>query len=410
MSATGASCGPVATAGKRRLAILGGLPAFTDHLHVGRPNIGSRERLIGRLSEMLDRRWLTNDGPFVRMFEERVAEILGVRHAVATCSGTAALELAIHAAGLTGEVIVPSFTFVGTPHAVWSQGLTPVFCDADPRTHNIDPHRVESLITPRTTGIVGVHLWGRACDTEALGEISTRHGLHLLLDAAHAFGCSHNGEKIGGSGLAEVFSFHATKVVNCGEGGVVATNDDDIAARIRLSRNFGFADFDQVVSWGTNAKMNEFSAAMGLTSLDSMADFVSANEANYASYARGLNSIPGIKMITYDKSETPNFQYVVLEVDEAQSGLSRDALQLVLHAEHVLARRYFYPGCHRMHPYVTTASESTDWLPITERLAENVLCLPTGTAVSPDAAALVCTIVRNAVDQASDVNARLAAV
>lgn len=381
----------------RPLAILGGSPTFDQPLYVGRPNIGDRARLTARIDDMLDRRWLSNGGPFVEEFERRVADMLGVRHAVAMCNATVGLEIAIRALGLTGEVIVPSFTFVATAHALQWQQITPVFCDVDPVTHNLDPARVEALITPRTSAIIGVHLWGRACDVDALQEIATRRGLHLMFDAAHAFGCSHNGRMIGNFGAAEVFSFHATKFLNSGEGGAVTTNDDDLAARMRLMRNFGFADFDQVVYVGTNGKMNEMSAAMGLTSLESMDEFVAVNRANHTAYEAGLQGIPGVSVLGYDSAERSNFQYVVLEIDEREAGIGRDMLQRVLHAENVIARRYFYPGCHRMEPYRSLFPHAGLLLPETERLTDRVLSLPTGTAVGTEEIAAVCGIVRRGV-------------
>ncbi len=193
------------------LAIFGGAPALDAVRHVGRPNIGDRRRLLERFNDLLDRRWLTNAGPYVQEFEQKLAALMGVEHCVAMCNGTVALEIAVRAAGLTGEVIVPSFTFVATAHALQWQEITPVFCDIDPTSYCLDPRRVEAMITPRTTGIIGVHLWGRPCDVDALTEIASRHRLKLLFDAAHAFGCSYKGRSVGGFGDAEVLSFHATK-------------------------------------------------------------------------------------------------------------------------------------------------------------------------------------------------------
>jgi dTDP-4-amino-4,6-dideoxygalactose transaminase len=169
-------------------------PAFPEPLYVGRPNIGDRRALMDRIDGILDRRWLTNHGPVIREFEERIASLLGVKHCVAMSNATVALEIASRAVGLEGEVIIPSFTFIATAHALQWQGITPVFADIDPTTHSLDPSSVESLVTPKTTGIVGVHLWGRACDTEALQAIASKHGLKLMYDASHAFACSHNGK------------------------------------------------------------------------------------------------------------------------------------------------------------------------------------------------------------------------
>ena len=187
-------------------------------LHVGRPNMGNRKDFLKRVDEILDRRWLSNHGPVVQEFEKRIAEILGVKHVVAMCNATAGIEIACHALGLKGEVIVPSYTFIATAHALQWQGITPIFADMDPVTHNIDPERIEALITPRTTGIVGVHVWGRACDTDAIEKIAAKHKLKVMYDASHAFGCSHRGRKIGSFGECEVFSFHATKFINSLEG------------------------------------------------------------------------------------------------------------------------------------------------------------------------------------------------
>jgi dTDP-4-amino-4,6-dideoxygalactose transaminase len=203
-----------------------------------------------------------------------------------------ALEIAVRAAGLSGEVIVPSFTFIATAHALQWQHITPVFCDIDPRTHNIDPVAVEALITPRTTGIVGVHIWGRGCDVTKLTDVARRHKLRLLFDAAHAFGCSYEGTAIGNFGDAEVFSFHSTKWLNSFEGGAVVTNDDDLAGKVRLMGQFGFADYDRVDSIGTNAKMSEVAAAMALTSIESADVFSRDQPAELFSVLRGASEHP----------------------------------------------------------------------------------------------------------------------
>jgi dTDP-4-amino-4,6-dideoxygalactose transaminase len=229
--------------------------------------MGDREAFLTRVGEIFDRGWFSNDGPVVREFEARLAEMAGVRHCVATCNGTIALEIAIRALGLEGEVIVPSYTFVATAHALHWQGVTPVFADIDPRTHTLDPEAVRRAITPRTTGIIGVHLWGQPAAVDELQAIADEHGLSLMFDAAHAFACTHQGRMIGGFGRAEVFSFHATKFFNSFEGGAVMTDDDEIAEKARLMRNFGFAGYDNVIHPGTNGKMIEVCAAMGLTNL-----------------------------------------------------------------------------------------------------------------------------------------------
>jgi dTDP-4-amino-4,6-dideoxygalactose transaminase len=391
------------------LAIYGGAPAFPEKLHVGKPNIGDRARLLERITDMLDRNWLTNNGPYVQEFETKLAEYAGVRQCVTMCNATISLEIAIRALGLTGEVIIPSFTFVATAHALQWQEITPVFCDIERRTHTIDPAKVEKMITPRTTGIIGVHTWGRPCDIAALEDIARRRNLKLLFDAAHAFGCSYAGKAIGGFGCCEIFSFHATKFFNSFEGGAVLTNDDALAEKMRLMRNFGFQGYDNVIYIGTNGKMTEVCAAMGLTSLESVGKFVETNRQNYSAYRQAMDAIPGVTLMPYDGAERKNYQYIVLEVDEEQAGLTRDELLQVLVAENVLARRYFFPGCHRMEPYRSYFPHAALVLPETERVCSRVVVLPTGTGVDEQSILQIGGIIRNAVSNAAAVREKLSA-
>lgn len=357
------------------------MPAFDEPLHVGRPNIGDREAFLARVGEIFDRAWLSNDGPMVRELESRVAELVGVKHCVAVCNGTVALEIAIRALGLTGEVIVPSYTFVATAHALHWQGITPVFADIDPVTHTLDPDAVRRAITPRTTGIIAVHLWGRPAAVGELQAIADEHGLELMYDAAHAFACAHEGRMIGGFGRAEVFSFHATKFFNTFEGGAVVTDDDELAEKMRLMRNFGFAGYDNVIHPGTNGKMTEICAAMGLTNLDALDETIEVNRRNHAAYRAALADLPGIEVLDHEPGERRNFQYVVAQVGPV-CPVSRDELVDALHADNVLARRYFWPGCHRLQPYRDLFPDAGRDLPHTEQVADEVIVLPTGRAVT----------------------------
>ena len=387
----------------RDLAIFGGMSAFKNPLHVGQPNIGDHKKFAERVNDILARRWLTNGGSYVNEFEKRIADIAGVEHCVAMCNATIGLEIAIRALELKGEVIVPSFTFIATAHALQWQGITPIFCDIDRQSHCLDPEQVEQLITSRTTGIIGVNLWGRSCEIDALTEIAARRGLKLLFDSAHAFACSHKGSSIGSFGDAEVFSFHATKFLNSMEGGAVVTNDPDLAQKIRLMKNFGFSHYDQTDSIGVNGKLNEVSAAMGLTNLESMAEFISINRRHHEQYASELAELPGVTLLQYDERERSNYQYIVLEIDEAASGVSRDQLMQILHGENVLARRYFYPGCHRMEPYRTLYANAPLSLPHTEFVAARVMTLPTGEAVTAEMISGICQIIRMVLDNAAEV-------
>lgn len=345
------------------------------------------------MAEILDNCWLTNNGPMVQELEQRLARYFGVRHCVAMNNGTIALELAIRACGMTGEVILPSMTFIATAHSLQWQGIRPVFADIDPGTLNLCPKSVEALITPATTGIVGVHLYGRPCAIDELTELAEHHGLKLIFDAAHAFGSGYHGKPIGNFGNCEVFSFHATKIFNTFEGGAVTTNDDELANRLRLMRNFGFEGEDNVSYIGTNGKMAEINAAMGLTNLESIDDFIAVNLANYRAYCSGLPGIPGASMVLYDESELQNYQYIILRVDACEYGRSRDELKQYLENHGVMARRYFYPGCHRMEPYRTLYPDAGRNLPATEAFAEEVLALPTGTQITPDEVSWICGLI-----------------
>lgn len=395
------------SASEPKLALFGAPPAFAEPLHVGRPNIGDRAQLMRRIEEILDRRWLTNDGPCVREFEHRIRELVGTRACVATCNGTLALEILIRAVGMRGEVIVPSFTFVATAHALQWQEIKPVFCDVDPRTHMLDPRRVEELITPRTSGIIGVHLWGRVCDVDALQRIADRHRLTLIYDAAHAFACSKNGRMAGSFGRAEAFSFHATKFFNSFEGGAIVTDDEELAAKMRLMRNFGFQGKDNVIYLGSNGKMTEVCAAMGLTSFDAMDEFIAANRRNHECYRDALGALRGISLLPYPENEQSNYHYVVVEVDEREAGLSRDALVRVLEAENVLARRYFTPGAHLVEPYRSFQPQAGLVLPETSRLSQTVMTLPNGQSVSEADIRLIARVLETACGHAERVRARL---
>ncbi|MDA9981283.1 aminotransferase class I/II-fold pyridoxal phosphate-dependent enzyme [Gammaproteobacteria bacterium] len=382
-------------------------PIFVEPKYVGRPNIGDRAVFIERINDILDSRWLTNHGKYVKEFEDRLAEFVGAKHAVVMTNGTVAIEVLTRALGMTGEVIVPSATFVATAHALQWQGITPVFCDIDSRTHNIDPGQVEELITPRTTGIIGVHLWGRPCDIQALEHISLRHNLKLVFDSSHALGCSYKGDMIGGFGIAETFSFHATKVVNSCEGGALVTNDNELARQARLMTNFGFRGYDKVDYIGINGKMNEMSAAMGLTSLEAFDAFVDRNRANYHVYRDRISQIPGLQMLSYNETEKNNFHYIVVEVDESITGISRDHIIDILHKENILARRYFYPGCHRMEPYRSYFPHANLLLPRTEWVLNRVLVLPTGTAITETDIHKICDLLVLIVTHGPEISRRL---
>jgi len=355
---------------------------------VGTPNIGNEESFQRRVSEMLGRAYLSNGGPQSQEFERALAKSLGVAHCITVCNATVGLEIAAVALGLTGEVIMPSFTFVATAHAMRWVGLTPVFCDIDPKTHNLNPAGLEALVTEHTSAILGVHCWGRPCDIETIGEIAKRHNLKVFYDASHAIFCSRKGRLIGGFGDLEVFSFHATKFLNTFEGGAITTNDAELAERLRCLRNFGLKTPEMTIGVGTNGKMSEVSAAMGLTNLESCDVFFAANRRNYEIYREELASCDGVRLIDYPESEQNNRQYIVAEVHD------RDRVWNGLKDQGIGSRRYFYPGVHQLEPYAGSPQHLRVLLPETESLCSRVIALPTGIRISPDQVREVCRSIR----------------
>lgn len=383
--------------------ISSGNPEPARPILVGTPNIPDRGRFLRRVNEALDRRWLSNDGPFIREFEDRLSAVTQAAYCLTTSSGTLALDLMIRAAGLDGEVIVPSFTYIATAHAVQWSGLTPVFADVDPATGLIDPQHVEQLISPRTSAILGVHLWGRPCPVAALRRLADRHHLALLFDAAHALGSSLDGQAVGSLGDAEAFSLHATKFISAIEGGVVTTNDEGLADRVRRLRNFGFDENRDVACCGINARLNEISAAFALTSLEGVDTLIEDNVRRSASYRAGLAGVPGVTLRAPDLRQGGNHQYVVVEIDENEAAVSRDQMLIALHAENIMAQRYFYPGCHRAQPYAASPATHTPLpLPHTELLCARTLVLPTGQAVTPRDIEHICAAVRRLASGAAD--------
>ncbi len=363
-----------------------------DSLYTGYPNIGEQEEFTNYIEDIFKRRWLTNNGKYVKQLEKELCEYLGVKHAIPVCNGTVGLEIAAKALGFNCEVILPSFTFVATAHMLKWQGIEPVFADINPETYTIDCGYAESLINSKTSGIIGVHLWGIPCDIEQLQYITQKHRIKLLFDAAHAFGCSYGGMKIGNFGDCEVFSFHATKVFNTFEGGAIVTNNDQLAERIRLMINFGFNGEDNVINLGINGKMSEICAAMGITNLKTIARNISDNKERYELYKHLLSGVRGITIVDFESEQTKsNYHYMPVIVGD-DYGNSRDRLKSRLLENNVLARRYFYPGCHKSEPYKEIYSDLP--LHVTNRLSESVLILPNGQNVSSKDIEKICNIIK----------------
>lgn len=385
------------------LAVFGGERLFEDDLPVAQVYLPRREEFDGWFGAIFDRAYYTNHGPLVSTLERAVRDRLGVRHAIAVTNGTVALMVALTALDISGEVVVPSFTFPATVQALKWSGLGHVFADVDADTHMLTPDLVEAVRTPETTGVLGVHVWGRPCAPESMEDYCRRHRIALLFDACHAFGCGPVHRLIGNYGSAEIFSFHATKIVNAAEGGCIVTNDDDLAARIRTVRSFHRTPADRDVRRRLNAKMSEAQAAMALMSLGSLEHNIAANGAVLEVYRSGLRDIPGLNLVEPVTGLATNHQYCVVEVSET-SALDRDGFLLAIRPEGVLARRYFAPGVHRLAPYSGSTQAP---LPNTERLCRTLLQLPLGAQVSPDQARWIVDLLAFVAANAGNVARRL---
>jgi len=390
------------------LAIFGAPPAFANAMHVGRPRLPDQARFLDAVKRILERNILTNDGPEVRALEERFRDLTGTGDAVAVCNATIGLQLVAKALGLQGRILVPAFTFVATAHAFKWLGLEPVFCDIDPITHNLDPQQVEVHLQRGVSAVVGVHVWGGLCAPLELERLCRQYGVPLIFDAAHAVGCSQFGRAAGAFGTAEVFSLHATKVCHSFEGGMITTRDPALANRLRQARNFGFAGYDRVDGLGINAKLPEVSAAMGRLSLDGLEEQRAVNRRNLLDYHTSLQTIPGCCVRPPDPTATSNHHYIVAEFGPPLPADTRDVVYAALHAENVLVRRYFYPGCHRMEPYRSEQPDAAASLPQTESLCRRVLCFPNGPDIDGATITRIAGLVHRIVAHLPAIRAELA--
>jgi dTDP-4-amino-4,6-dideoxygalactose transaminase len=378
-------------------------PAFSSPLHVGRPWTGSEDRFRAMLDEIFKEARFTNDGPHVRRFEEQIAALHGVRHCIAVTNATLGLQIALKAVDATGEVLMPSFTFIGTAQAASWIGLKPVFCDINPLTLTLDPADAERRMGPDVSCILPVNLFGHPCDFEAIDALAKRHDLPVVYDSAHCAGLGAESTRIAGQGTLHVLSFHATKLLHTFEGGAILTNDDALAKKARLLRNYGFSGYDAVDCIGTNAKMSEIAAAYGLASLGDLETMIDVQATHHASYVRALAAVPGISFVHSSSRSRANHHYVVLLVDEDMFGMHRDTLSALLWAENVRARNYFSPGCHRMTPYRLSSETQKLSLPVTERIAGQTLCLPNDASLDESIILKICALIAEAQERASDV-------
>jgi dTDP-4-amino-4,6-dideoxygalactose transaminase len=382
-------------------ALLGNAPVFASKVHIVRPDLPPFADVATEAEAILASGMVTK-GRHLRAFEEAVAEHLGVRHAVAVSSCTTGLMLTYKCLGLTGEVVVPSFTFMATVSALVWAGLRPVFADVDFETTNLNAAAAEAAITPATSAIVAVHNFGNPADIDALDAVAKSHGLKLIFDAAHGFGARYQGKPVGAQGNAHVYSLSPTKLLITGEGGIVATDDDELADRIRLGREYGNSgNYDSAFA-GMNARMPEFNALLGLHSLRRLEAGARRRNEVAAIYHRELGELPGISFQAVKPGNRNSYKDFSITVDADAFGLSRDDLALALEAENIDTRKYYEPPVHRQTAYGGFATAG-DMLDNTERLAARSLSLPMWSHMDDETALGICRAVRRVHEAAEDV-------
>lgn len=340
------------------------------------PLLPPLEEFMPYLQDIWDRKWLTNNGHYHQELEKALCEYLKVPYISLFTNGTLPLMCALQALRITGEVITTPYSFVATTHSLWWNGIKPVFVDIDPSTGNIDPDKIEAAITPRTTAIMPVHVYGKPCDTERIQEIADKYGLKIIYDAAHAFGVEVNGESILNAGDMSTLSFHATKVYNTIEGGALVMHDEATKKRVDFLKNFGFAGETTVVAPGINGKMDEVRSAYGLLSLKHVDASIEARHQVAIRYREALRDVPGITFFDDMPGVKHNYSYFPIFVDAEKYGMTRDELYFKMKESQVLGRRYFYPLISEFSTYRGLDSAHPDNLPKAHRMADTVICLP----------------------------------
>ncbi len=347
-----------------------------EAVYVTKPVLPPLNELNIYLKKIWDNKIITNNGPFHQEFESALAKYLGVKHISVFSNGTLALLTALQALNITGEVITTPFSFVATSHALWWNKIKPVFVDIEPDFYTLDPAKIEAAITPKTTAIMPVHVYGNPCRLEEIEHIAKKYGLRVIYDAAHAFGVEINGNSINNFGDLSVLSFHATKVFNTIEGGAIISHDAAMKKHIDHLKNFGFEDEVTVVGPGINAKMNEIQAAYGLLQLKTIDESIHKREIITQRYREALDGTPGISFLADIPGVKHNYAYFPILVEKDSSGITRDELYNRLKKNNIYARRYFYPLISQFPPYKNLKSAKKKNLPVAHDIASKVLCLP----------------------------------
>lgn len=353
-----------------------------NQITVTSPLLPDLEEFYGLLRQIWDSKWITNNGQFHQRLEKELAEYLGVPYISLFTNGTLPLLTALQALRITGEVITTPYSFVATTHSIWWNGCKPVFVDIDPKTGNMDPDKIEAAITPKTTAIMPVHVYGKPCDTKRIQEIADRYGLKVIYDAAHAFGVKVDGESVLNAGDLSTLSFHATKVFNTIEGGAMVMHDEATKKRIDYLKNFGFAGETTVVGPGINSKMDEMRSAYGLLNLRQVDAAIEARHKVAVRYRDALHDVKGISFFDDMPGVRHNYSYFPVFVDAEEYGMTRDELYSKMKAANVLGRRYFYPLISEFSTYRGLESAKPENLPNAHRMADSVVCLPMHHALS----------------------------
>ena len=340
------------------------------------PLLPSLEEFVPMLRDIWDRKWLTNNGHYHRELERALCEYLKVPYVSLFTNGTLPLMCALQALRVTGEVITTPYSFVATTHALWWNGIKPVFVDIDPDTCNLDPDKIEAAITPRTTAIMPVHVYGKPCDTVRIQAVADKYGLKVIYDAAHAFGVEVDGKSVLEAGDMSTLSFHATKVYNTVEGGALVCHDEQTKRRIDYLKNFGFAGETTVIAPGINGKMDEVRSAYGLLNLRQVDAAIGARRRVAVRYRDALRGVPGLRVMEDMPGVRHNYSYFPVFVDAAAFGMTRDELYFRMKERGVLGRRYFYPLISEFSTYRGLESARPENLPVATRMADSVICLP----------------------------------
>lgn len=347
-----------------------------DLITVTSPLLPDLDEFYGLLKQIWDSKYITNNGSFHKQLEKELADYLKVPYVSLFTNGTLPLITALQALRVTGEVITTPYSFVATTHALWWNGIKPVFVDIDLRSGNMDPDKIEAAITPKTTAIMPVHVYGKPCDTKRIQEIADRYGLKVIYDAAHAFGVQVDGESVLNAGDMSTLSFHATKVYNTIEGGAMVMHDEKTKQRIDYLKNFGFAGETTVVGPGINSKMDELRAAYGILNLRQVDAAIESRHHVAIAYRKALKNIKGVSFFEDMPGVKHNYSYFPIFIDENEYGMSRDDLYMKMKAANVLGRRYFYPLISEFSTYRGLESANPENLPNSHKMANSVICLP----------------------------------